>query len=147
MSSDLTTTVANVNAAIKARLIAVTGMSADTLRYGVFTQPPAAKAITFATSGTRIDERAGTLRSELFVTTYTIRMWAPTTEDSPEARDIAALALWEAVRASLYVDKTLGVTVRNVSVTDFMPPTAAGDIGEPANVASTVVAVSWQRSI
>lgn len=147
MSSDLATTTANATAAIKARLIAVTGMSADTVRYGVFMQPPAAKAITFALSNVRADETRGTLRSEAYVATYTVRMWAPTTEDSPEGRDTAALAFWELVRASLYVDKTLGAAVRNVFVGDYMPPTAAGDIGEPANVASTVVAVSWQRSI
>jgi hypothetical protein len=147
MSSDLATTIASVTAAIKARLVAVSGMSADTVKYGVYAQPPAPKAITFSLSNTRIDESRGTLASEMFVSSYTIRMWAQATTDSPEGRDGASLALWEQVRTSLYVDKTLGATVRNVSVTDFMPPTAAGDIGEPANVASTVVTVVWQRSI
>lgn len=147
MSSDLATTVSGVTASIKARLIAVSGMSADTVKYGVYSQPPAPKAITFSLSNTRIDESRGTLNSELFVSSYSVRMWAPGTTDSPEGRDIAALAFWESIRTSLYVDKTLGATVRNVSVTDFMPPTAAGDVGEPANVASTVVTVVWQRSI
>lgn len=147
MSSDLATTISGVTASIKARLIAVSGMSSDTVKYGVYSQPPAPKAITFALSNTRIDESRGTLSSELFVSSYSVRMWAPGTTDSPEGRDIAALAFWEQIRTSLYVDKTLGATVRNVTVVDFMPPTAAGDVGEPANVASTVVTVVWQRSI
>lgn len=147
MSSDLTTTVASVTTAIKARLIAVSGMSGDTVKYGVYAQPPAAKAITFSLSNARADESRGTLASELYAVSYSVRLWAPSTADSPEGRDLAALSFWEQIRTALYVDKTLGATVRNVTVADFMPPTAAGDIGEPANVASTVVTVVWHRSI
>lgn len=147
MSSDLATTISSVTASIKARLIAVSGMSADTVKYGVYSQPPAPKAITFSLSNARADETRGTLTSELYAASYSVRLWAPGTADSPEGRDLAALAFWEQIRTSLYVDKTLGATVRNITVADFMPPTAAGDIGEPANVASTVVTVVWQRSI
>lgn len=140
----MSTTPEDAIAALVSALSGVSGLTADSVKYGVFAKNPiTGPCLTLSLARFAANEDSGTLRSEEIAATFEVRIYAPSVADTPRARETAAMTIWIAVRAALYADKTLGGVVRNVRLGEMTPPAAAADIGEPGGGLMTMITLVW----
>lgn len=144
--SDRDTAITDVMTAVGTMLATASGMSAERLIYGAHAAPPITGDCVVwrminATSGPA--GPAALTRFET-VTTFELRAWAQGTADTPLARDIAAVGLWQRIRAATITDRTLGATVRDVVLGELTAPSAAADVGVPVGCATAILTVRWQ---
>jgi len=143
--SDSLTTITDVITALQTRLQAVSGLSSESVVYGVGANPPVSgKCIVWRAISANLDTAGGNLRSDSVALPFELRLSAPATADTPYARDAATLALWQDLRTTLIADRTLSATVRDVRVSDLTLPSSAADLGLPGNLATCIVTVIWQ---
>lgn len=143
--SDSLTKISDVMTAIGTVFAAVPGLSSASVIYGVASSPPVSgKSLQWRAVSANLDTAGGNLRSDSVALPLEVRLTAPATQDTPWARDAAAVALWQDLRATLQTDRTLGATVRDVRVSDLTLPSGAADIGLAGALATCIVTVVWQ---
>ncbi len=144
--SDRDTTITDVMAAVGTMLLTASGLTAERVTYGATDRPAVTGdcvAWRMITSSVNVTAPAALTRAET-VTTFELRMWAQGTADTPLSRDIAAVGLWQRVRAATLTDRTLGATVRDVVLGELTAPSAAADVGVPVGCATAILTVRWQ---
>jgi hypothetical protein len=144
--SDRDTTITDVMTAVGTMLLTASGLTSERVTYGATDRPPVTGdcvAWRMVTTSSTPNGPAALTRFET-VTTFELRMWAQGTADTPLARDIAAVGLWQRVRAATLTDRTLGATVRDVVLGELTSPSAAADVGVPVGCATAILTARWQ---
>lgn len=144
--SDSLTTVEDVLTAIQTTLEGVTGLSASTVIYGIGTgnTAPSGKSVHWRPVEARLAVDGGNLRSDMTDLPCEIRIYAPATADSPRARDVAILSLWQDIRSHFLTHRTLGSIVRDCHVSSLTLPSSAADLGLPSAAGVCVLTARWQ---
>ena len=144
--SDSATTTADLKAAIQSTLEGVTGLSAATVVYGIGAGNTitSGKSVQWRMVEVRLATEGGNLRSDLVEVPCEVRIYAPASADTPSARDVAVIDLWQTIRTHFLANRTLGGIVRDAHISSLTLPTSAADLGLPSGAGVCVLTARWQ---